>query len=179
MKNKKNNIILWLIFLCACSIFGVELSNKPSIVKEKGKVNQISGKAIISDGDTIKINGKRIRLLEIDTPETAQKCYDKNNEKYLCGIMAKEYLVELIGNSEVMCEYEKLDIYQRILGQCYVDGISINAKMVESGMAVVFSYSKFDDKLKNLQENARKNKLGIWQGKFELPKDYRKRKKNR
>lgn len=178
MKNKKNNIILWLIFLCACSIFGVEINKKPVAKKEKGEIQQISGKAIISDGDTIKIDGKRIRLLEIDTPETTQKCNDKNDKKYLCGIMAKEYLIQLIGENDVMCEYEKLDIYKRILGQCYVNGISINAKMVESGMAVVFSYSKFDDNLKKLQEDARKNKRGIWQGKFELPKDYRKRKRN-
>ena len=39
--------------------------------------DEISGFANITDGDTIKIYNKRIRLHGIDTPEKKQICYKK------------------------------------------------------------------------------------------------------
>ncbi len=137
--------------------------------------HSISGNAYITDGDTIKLGKERIRLIEIDAPEMAQKCYDKNNNSYLCGVMSKNFLLDLVKSKEVFCKYNKRDIYSRILGNCYVGNESINEKMVANGMAVVFSYSKFDEILKKLQEEAKSKKVGIWQGSFELPKNYRKR----
>ena len=40
----------------------------------------ISGKVKIIDGDSIRIEKHRIRLLGIDAPEMKQLCKDKNNE---------------------------------------------------------------------------------------------------
>ena len=45
----------------------------------------IFGKAYITDGDTIKINGQKIRLHGIDTPEIEQYCLNQKMEQYLCG----------------------------------------------------------------------------------------------
>ena len=42
-------------------------------------INKITGFAKVVDGDTIKINSKKIRLYGIDAPEKKQKC--KNNKK--------------------------------------------------------------------------------------------------
>ena len=39
----------------------------------------ILGNAKVIDGDTIKINDKKIRLFGIDAPEKKQICKDKNN----------------------------------------------------------------------------------------------------
>ena len=41
----------------------------------------IIGKAQVIDGDTIKINGKKIRLFGIDAPEMKQICKDKNESE--------------------------------------------------------------------------------------------------
>ncbi len=45
----------------------------------------ISGTPHIIDGDTIYLNGTKIRLHGIDAPETRQECQDKDDASYLCG----------------------------------------------------------------------------------------------
>ena len=42
----------------------------------------------ITDGDTIKINGKKIRFSGIDTPELKQTCIKSGVENF-CGLKAK------------------------------------------------------------------------------------------
>ena len=42
--------------------------------------SEISGFAVVTDGDTIKISNNKIRLHGIDAPEKNQKCY-KNKKK--------------------------------------------------------------------------------------------------
>ena len=56
----------------------------------------------IIDGDTIHLNGEKIRFSGIDTPEIKQTC-TKNNETINCGIQAKELLVEIIANNKIIC----------------------------------------------------------------------------
>ena len=43
----------------------------------------ITGKAYVTDGNTIKISGTKIRLHGIDAPETKQKC-ERNDQKWRC-----------------------------------------------------------------------------------------------
>ena len=46
----------------------------------------------IIDGDTIHLNGKKIRFSGIDTPELKQTC-KKNDKIIYCGIKAKKLLI--------------------------------------------------------------------------------------
>ena len=45
--------------------------------------SEISGSAVVTDGDTIKISNNKIRLHGIDAPEKRQNC-TKNEKKYNC-----------------------------------------------------------------------------------------------
>ena len=61
----------------------------------------------VIDGDSIKINGERIRFGGIDAPETnylgkKQPCY-LNEVKIFCGKLSTEKLKEKIGNNSVFC----------------------------------------------------------------------------
>ena len=47
-------------------------------------VADVTGKAQVTDGDTVKIGGMRIRLLGIDAPEQKQKCW-KAGQAWSCG----------------------------------------------------------------------------------------------
>ena len=47
----------------------------------------------IIDGDTIVINGEKIRFSGIDTPELKQTCM-KGGEKIFCGMLAKKILLK-------------------------------------------------------------------------------------
>ena len=50
----------------------------------------------IIDGDTIILNGEKIRFSGIDTPELKQTCL-KNDQEVGCGMTAKMLLVKKIG----------------------------------------------------------------------------------
>ena len=137
------------------------------------------GKAKVIDGDTIKINGNKIRFGGIDAPETnylgkQQMCYQDQNE-IVCGKLSTEKLIEKIDNSIVSCKQEKNnDSYGRIIAECFVNNESLSKFMVRSGYA--FDYPKYSKKKYAEDEKyARNNNLGIWNMKFEYPWDWRKK----
>jgi len=125
----------------------------------------------IVDGDTIVLNGEKIRFSGIDTPELKQTCM-KGDQKVFCGKLAKMLLVKKIGNKTPECIREGKDVYKRTLAECFINGESLSAFLVRSGYA--FAYLKYSDKFIKDEEFAKKNKLGMWSMKFEYPWDFRK-----
>ena len=125
----------------------------------------------IVDGDTIVLNGEKIRFSGIDTPELKQTCMN-GDQKVFCGKLAKMLLVKKIGNKTPECIREGKDVYKRTLAECFINGESLSAFLVRSGY--VFAYLKYSDKFIKDEEFAKKNKLGMWSMKFEYPWDFRK-----
>ena len=125
----------------------------------------------ITDGDTIKVNGEKIRFSGIDTPELKQTCL-KDNVKNFCGIEAKQILVDKIADNKVKCVKEGKDQYKRTLAECFVNNESLSSYLVRSGYA--FAYRKYSKKFINDEDYARANKLGMWAMEFEYPWDFRK-----
>ena len=126
----------------------------------------------ITDGDTIKINGEKIRFSGIDTPELKQDCI-KENIKRSCGLKAKKILTEKIGNNKVICLKEGKDQYNRTLAECFVNNESLSSFLVRSGYA--FAYRRYSKKFIGDEDYARINKIGMWSMKFEYPWDWRKK----
>ena len=56
----------------------------------------------ITDGDTIKINGEKIRFSGIDTPELKQTCI-KQGVRKPCGLTAKKILIDKIAEKKIVC----------------------------------------------------------------------------
>ncbi len=126
----------------------------------------------IIDGDTIHLNGEKIRFSGIDTPEIKQKC-TKNNEVIMCGIQAKELLINKIENNKINCVREGKDQYKRTLAECFVNDLSLSSYLVKSGYA--FAYRKYSNKFIKDEDFARSNELGMWSMNFEYPWDWRKK----
>ena len=125
----------------------------------------------IVDGDTIVLNGEKIRFSGIDTPELKQTCMN-GDQKVFCGKLAKMLLVKKIGNKTPECIREGKDVYKRTLAECFINGESLSAFLVRSGYA--FAYRKYSDKFIKDEEFAKENKLGMWSMKFQYPWDFRK-----
>ena len=140
----------------------------------------ISGKAITIDGDTIKIKNKKIRLHGIDAPEIKQLCQRtflsififSFQENYKCGEISKKKLEKYVKNNIIKCKVEGIDGYKRILGTCYKNTININSRMVRNGYAV--AYKKYSKKYLSVEREAKREELGLWKGKFDMPWDWRK-----
>ena len=124
----------------------------------------------ITDGDTIILNGERIRFSGIDAPELKQIC-QKNDQKVRCGILAKKLLAEKIGTVIPECISEGKDFYKRTLAECFVKNESLSKFLVRSGFA--FAYRKYSKKFIKDEEFAKKNKLGMWAMTFQYPWDFR------
>ena len=126
----------------------------------------------ITDGDTIKINGEKIRFSGIDTPELKQTCL-KEGIKNFCGKEAKQILIDKIADNKVTCVREGKDRYKRTLAECFVNDESLSSYLVKSGYA--FAYRKYSKKFINDENFAKKNNIGMWAMKFEYPWDWRKK----
>ena len=134
--------------------------------------NIVSAKSLrVIDGDTIILNGEKIRFSGIDTPELKQTCL-KDNEEVGCGIFAKMLLVKKIGNNTLICIGNEKDFYKRTLAECFVKGESLSKFLVRSGYA--FAYRKYSTKFVEDEDFAKKNKLGMWSMTFKYPWNFRK-----
>ena len=126
----------------------------------------------VIDGDTIVLNGEKIRFSGIDTPELKQTCV-KGDQEVGCGMSAKKLLVKKIGNAIPECIREGKDVYKRTLAECFVNGESLSKFLVRSGYA--FAYRKYSTKFIKDEEIAKANKLGMWAMTFQYPWDFRKK----
>ena len=129
----------------------------------------------VVDGDTIHLNGEKIRFTGIDTPELKQTCI-KEEAIDPCGMTAKEILIKKISNNKVLCISEGKDRYNRTLAECFVNDESLSSYLVRSGYA--FAYRKYSKKFVPDEDYAKLNKIGMWSMKFSYPWEYRKSNKN-
>ena len=138
-------------------------------------INQVKSQIIkIVDGDTIHLNGEKIRFTGIDTPELKQTCL-KEGVKDSCGVTAKKILIDKIGNNNVECISEGKDQYKRTLAECFVNNESLSRYLIRSGYA--FAYRRYSKKFVPDEDYARINKIGMWSMQFDYPWNYRKLKK--
>ena len=135
----------------------------------------IVGVASVIDGDTIEIHGQPIRFHGIDAPESSQLCHRENGEPWRCGQQAALAMSDKIGRSVVRCDPKDRDRYGRIVAICFKDTLDLSRWMVDQGWAV--AYRKYSLDYVADEDRARMERRNIWSGSFELPWDWRAKKK--
>lgn len=123
----------------------------PAKLKNESKV---SAKVIrVVDGDTIIVRSdqppdwlwgkkRRIRLIDIDTPELKGAC---DNEIRLA-LDAKAYVMKKIKDANYMVQVEPVDIgMRRLLARVYVDGVDLGKHLKDKGIAEVFIKRRRDN----------------------------------
>jgi endonuclease YncB( thermonuclease family) len=126
----------------------------------------------IIDGDTVAVeDGRKIRLLGIDTPEKgfkdAKGVYHDDPAPY-----AEQATQRLKGIAEgQQCSFsfdkEKFDRYGRTLSYMVCRGLEVNRTMIAEGFASVMIYPPNDsrkDELLSAQREAQAAGRGIWAG---------------
>lgn len=119
----------------------------------------------VIDGDTVEIkSGELVRYIGIDAPETE---YSRKKQPQAFGKEATEANRKLVEGKTVRLEYDKqvADDHDRLLAYLYIGETFVNGELVRKGFAL---YSPFSpNKSKNIlllqyENEARKNKIGIW-----------------
>lgn len=68
------------------------------LITSPAQAADLTGTARIVDGDTLHLNGAKIRLHGIDAPETKQQCTDQDGTSYMCGEASTDALHALVGS---------------------------------------------------------------------------------
>ncbi|MDO8525966.1 MAG: thermonuclease family protein [Candidatus Omnitrophota bacterium] len=132
----------------------------------------------VIDGDTIKLSdGRRVRLLGIDSPELhyseklvrdSHRTHKDMKEIQAMGQRAAGFTKRLCEGKPVRIESDirKLDKYGRLLAYIYLpDGTFVNAKVLEEGYAQVMTIPpnvKYAEYFLKLQREAKENRKGLW-----------------
>lgn len=130
-----------------------------------------TGQVFVIDGDSLRIDGRDIRLMGIDAPELDQTCRLKSGRPYACGRKARRFLRKLVAGKVLKCKNIDIDRYGRDLAICRAGETEINRAMIEAGWAVAFL--DFSFAYARSEARARKARKGIWAGDFDEPQDWR------
>ncbi|MBO6902802.1 MAG: thermonuclease family protein [Rhizobiaceae bacterium] len=151
-------------WIAVIALFGV-CALLAAWLEELGRVELI-GSPRIHDGDTLTLQGERIRLMGIDAFEYDQTC-EASGRRYACGREARAHLTRLAELPGVKCEGSRRDRYDRLLAVCMAGGTDLNREMVSSGWAV--AYGNYH----SVEASARARKQGAWRGEFVYPQEWR------
>jgi micrococcal nuclease len=115
------------------------------------------------DGDTVKINDAgyeyKLRLTDIDAPE--------RNQTY--GLKSRRELIQFCKNADVKVYISGMDKYHRNLGKLHCNNVDASMFMVKSGHAWFNRRYSMDYMLALQEDEARKNKLGLWEAQQQTP----------
>lgn len=139
--------------------------------RDDGAPVTITGVGRVVDGDTLDVGQTRVRLEGIDAPEIAQTCRTANGETWNCGVAAAAMLRKLAEHKDLACDRTGTDRYRRALATCFADGIDIDEAMVRAGLA--WAFVRYSKAYVATEAEARKEKIGVWQGFAEPPWDFR------
>jgi endonuclease YncB( thermonuclease family) len=131
----------------------------------------LAGPLRVIDGDTFDVGETRIRLHGVDAPEDAQTCLDANGAEWACGDWATQEARARWEGREAACEVVETDRYGRAVSRCAVNGEDLGATLVSRGMAL--AYVAYSEDYLPEQARAEAADLGLWQGSFQAPWDWR------
>ncbi len=154
-----------------CTLFVLAAFGQFGVAPLQAKT--LSGKAVVVDGDTLKVAGDTVRLLGIDAPERKQSCTMADGAEWRCGGWADGVLRGLVDDRTVICEGDVRDRYGRLVARCRVHGGDLGQGMVQRGAAR--AYRRYSTDYVADEAMAVAARVGVWQGEWVSPSLYRQR----
>jgi len=154
-KYMSNKLLIAVILLIGIGIglgTGYGLWHPDDSVYEQALVTSVI------DGDTVELaDGRRVRYLGIDTPESgeyyAEEATARNKE------LVEGKTVELQRGDR------DWDEYGRLLRYVYVDGVFVNAELIAQGYAKAYIFDpddRYSQILVQLEQYAKMKNRGLW-----------------
>lgn len=119
--------------------------------------------ARVVDGDTIGLgNGRRVRLVQIDAPESAGECYGGQATRVLSKLLPPGTRVVLERDPAL----DNIDRYGRLLRYVHKGRTNVNLLLVRRGAASVWFFDgdrgRYADRLFAAGRAAKAGKRGVW-----------------
>jgi endonuclease YncB( thermonuclease family) len=108
------------------------------------------GRCWVVDGDSLEVDGKRIRMFGIDAPELSQDG----------GQAAKRHLIGVVARQKVRVVPRCIDCYGRIVARVWLGEIDLSDRMVRDGYAVAMP--QFSRDYLPAERDARQKRRGRW-----------------
>ncbi|KAG4433877.1 putative endonuclease lcl3 [Cadophora sp. M221] len=140
------------------------------------------GRKIPENKVDLKNNTIHVRIAGIDAPEGAH--FGKPAQPY--SAEALEWLKNYITDRRVRAYIYKRDQYERVVATVWVRRFlfrrDVGREMLKAGFATVYEaksgaeFGDFEEKYREVEEKAKRKKLGMWAGNskdYESPRDYK------
>ena len=157
--------------LSAAAAFGVAvavaLGTSPSAATgsaTQARSLQVAVVASVYDGDTLSLrDGRRVRLLQIDTPELGSgECYSRAARSALVSLAPPGSRVVL----ETDPALDRTDRYGRLLRYVKRNGVNVNLELARRGAAAPYFYrgdrGRYAGSLMRATQSAKAAKRGLW-----------------
>lgn len=110
----------------------------------------------VSDGDTIKLRTDdgvyTIQMTGIDAPEFGQRFAEHS----------RNYLFEMVSSKTVIVEVTGQDSNGDLIGELFLEGLSINKLMLTDGFAWAIRGLSAESNWGGLEHIAREQRFGLW-----------------
>jgi endonuclease YncB( thermonuclease family) len=148
----KSRLAVAALLITGVSISGAQVASAGTTVTK------------VTDGDTITLStGKKVRLLQIDTPELSQaECYGQEARNALVSLLNTPGQISLMPDPNL----DQVDRYGRLLRYVFIGKININLKLVEIGAAAPYFYrgekGRYSTQILKAAQSAKYKSLGLW-----------------
>ena len=132
---------------------------------------RITGPATVIDASHLEVAGRRVKIYGIDAPDPDQTCEDREGKDYPCGIEARRTLARIVQGEEVSCQPRGPNQLNETLATCSTGQTDLAQALVTTGWALADRPRTLDYEEDELK--ARTAKLGLWQGAFLSPAEWR------
>jgi endonuclease YncB( thermonuclease family) len=147
--------IIFIGFFCGCGLY-YDYEDSDSISGVNGSTGILVKEVV--DGDTIiLLDGSRVRLIGINTPEYGMYFFEEAREVLEAIVLGREVILEK--------DISDTDKYGRLLRYVYAGDLFVNLEMVKRGFANAYTFPpdvKYTEKFLEAERYARENSLGLW-----------------
>ena len=153
--------LLWLtvVVLAVCAFASAATGGQADAQR-----SEVAVVASVYDGDTLSLrDGRRVRLLQIDTPELGSgECYSRAARTTLLGLAPIGRRVVLESDPAL----DRVDRYGRILRYVKRNDVNVNLELVRRGAAAPYFYrgerGRYAGSLMRAAHSGKAAKRGLW-----------------